>query len=86
MQKWRGLLEMELSQAQSPRPESVWDDGEAGEEGYFLMFIYHKANPPLRSARGESRLIISWYYINVHPEGDRVVYHTHDLLHIHVCA
>lgn len=79
---------MELSQARSPRPESVWDDGEAGEEGYFLMFIYHEANPPLRSAEGESRLIISWYYINVHPEGDRVVYHIHDLLHIytHTCA
>lgn len=47
---------MELIQTRSPRPESVWNDGEAGEEEYFLMFIYHEANSPLRSAGGESRL------------------------------
>lgn len=43
---------MELSRARSPRPESVCVDGEAGEEGYFLMLIYHEANPSLRSAEG----------------------------------
>lgn len=52
MQRWRGLLEMELSHTQSPRPESVWDDGEAGEEEYFLMFIYHEANPTIKVSRG----------------------------------
>lgn len=77
-------FEMELSQARSPRPETphVCGAGEAGEEGYFLMLIYHEANPPLRSAGGRVDSSISWYCnINAHPEDNGVVYHIHDLLH-----
>lgn len=84
---------MELSRAPSPRPESVCVDGEAGEEGYFLMLIDHEANPPLRSAgAGGVDSSISWYCnINAHSEDKVVVYHIHDLLHTplthtYVCA
>lgn len=76
------VFEMELSQARCPRPKSVCVAGEAGEEGYFLMLIYHEANPPLRSAGGRVDSSISWYCnINAHPEDNGVVCCIHDLLH-----